>query len=418
MSVRARATIVGGGPAGLIAAERLAQNGLAVTVYDHMPSVGRKFLLAGRGGLNITHTEPLDSFLDRYGERRMHLENAIRSFGPEDLCRWCEKLDEPTFVGTSGRVFPKSFRATKLLRAWLERLQTLDVQFCTRHRWLDWARHANGEIDPKVSVFSECDSEPHSIESDVTLFAMGGASWPRVGSTGSWVTAFQQAGVRIEPLRPANCGVAVAWSSVMSERFAGIPLKNVGVIVGETLVRGDVMITRRGLEGGPIYAHSAAITTQLESPENVSTQCRLLIDLHPDLQLDALTERLTKRRRPKDSVSTWLKRSGLSQVAIALMREATANQLPSEPREMAEVIKSVVIRVDAMMPIDRAISTAGGVSFSAINEEFMINDLPGVFVAGEMMDWQAPTGGYLLQATFSSGIAAANGILAFLKSNP
>ena len=408
----ATATIVGGGPAGLFAAETLAEHNIAVTIYDHMPTVGRKFLLAGRGGLNITHTQTINEFLDRYGAHREFLEPAIKDFGPDDLRRWCEDLGEPTFVGTSGRVFPKSFRATRLLRAWLKRLNEKGVDQKTRHRWLGWQRDAYNQIDPGISNFADENGAVHKVTSDVTLLAMGGASWPRVGSTGNWVSELQSAGVPIEPLKPANCGVAVKWSNVMTERFGGTPLKNVSVNVDANRVRGDVMITKRGLEGGPIYAHSASITQTLDATES---PCLIQIDLHPDLDSDSLTARLTKRRRPKDSIATWLKRSGIAPAEVALMREAKANQLPSSPNVMAALIKSVPIHVKEMMPIDRAISTAGGVSFSALDKNFMINALPGVFVAGEMLDWQAPTGGYLLQATFSSARAAAQGAIEFLK---
>lgn len=406
----ATATIIGGGPAGLIAAETLANSCVSVTVYDHMPSVGRKFLLAGRGGLNITHTEPIDSFLDRYGDRRLHLENAISGFGPDQLRQWCENLSEETFVGTSGRVFPKSFRATQLLRAWLVRLGEQGVTQKVRHRWLGWGRDEQNQVAASVSKFSDASGAVHEVKSDITILAMGGASWPRVGSTGNWVTEFANVGIPVQPLRPANCGVVVAWSEIMAERFAGKPLKNISVMVDGVGVRGDAMITRRGLEGGPVYAHSAAISKVIDSHV-----CMLQVDLHPDLDNEALTTRLTKRRRPKDSVSTWLKRSGLSPIEIALMREASSNELPTAPNQMAALIKAVPIAVSTMMPIDRAISTAGGVSFAALNDRFMLTDLPSVFVAGEMLDWQAPTGGYLLQATFSSGIAAATGALEFIK---
>ena len=397
------ATVVGGGPAGLIAAEVLATAGLAVTVYDHMPSVGRKFLLAGRGGLNITHSEPIEQLLDRYGSARPHLESAIREFTPDDLGDWCAGLGESTFVGTSGRVFPTSFRATPLLRAWLARLSALDVRIETRHRWVGWV---DGDSQTELR-FSRSDQSTITTTSDVVMFALGGASWPRVGSDGGWVTEFRRAGIAVNVLRPANVGVLVDWSPLFLDRFEGRPLKNVSVTVGETTTRGEPVVTRAGLEGGPIYAHSSVIRQALDR----NGVCELWIDLQPDLPIDTLIERLGARRK-KDSVSTWLKRAvGLHPVGVALLREATGGGLPEAPVELARLIKAVPIRIKATMPIDRAISSAGGIAFTEIDDGFMLRQRPGNFVAGEMLDWEAPTGGYLLQACLSTGVAAARGAL-------
>ncbi len=397
------ATVVGGGPAGLIAAEVLARAGASVTVYDRMPSVPRKFLLAGHGGLNITHSEDRAPFLRRYGSSADVLEPMLEVFGPTDLREWCDGLGEPTFVGSSGRVFPRSFRATPLVRAWLARLSELGVRIERRRRWTGWAE--DGGLR-----FIDDDGAASTITSDAVVFALGGASWPRLGSDGSWVAPFAERGVTVAPLLPANVGLRVGWSESFAERFAGTPLKNVGLTVrgaDRPAARGDAMVTRAGIEGGPVYAIGAAIQDALSGG-----RCVVEIDLRPDLSVDQLAERL-RRRRPKDSVSNWLRRSvGLEPVAVALLREAGA--LPSEPEPMARLIRSVPVLVDGTMPIERAISTAGGIAWSEVDEALMLRRLPGTFVAGEMLDWEAPTGGYLLQASFSTGVVAAHGALAWL----
>ncbi len=409
------ATIVGGGPAGLMAAEVLSRGGLTVTVYDHMRAVGRKFLLAGRGGLNITHSEPIDAFLDRYGPHRPRLERALRGFAPDDLRSWCAGLGESTFIGSSGRVFPESFKATPLLRNWLRRLDGDGVRFETRHRWSGWPPGPAGTVDGRTNRFSRTDyAVPDvtvDVASDVTVFALGGASWPRTGSDGGWVEEFTRHGVEVRPLRPANCGVRVGWTDELADRFAGVPLKNVAVGVAGVSVRGDVMITRSGLEGGPVYAHSAAIRSELDR----SGSCTVMVDLQPDLTPDTLAHRLT-RRRPKDSVSTTMRRAGFSPVAVSLLREATDNQVPTDPDDLAGLAKAVPVEVGATMPIERAISTAGGVAFEELDGAFMLRRMPGTFIAGEMLDWEAPTGGYLFQASFSTAVAAAQGALDWLRS--
>lgn len=409
------AAVVGGGPAGLIAAEVLASHDVAVTIYDHKPSVGRKFLLAGRGGLNITHSEPFDTFVARYGSAADWLEPLLREFGPTELRAWCDGLLEPTFVGSSGRVFPESFRATPLLRAWLRRLDSLGVRFETRHRWRGWA---DDERDERWRLrFGREDGPEVVAEPDVTVMALGGASWPRVGSDGGWVDAFASAGVRVNALRPSNVGVRVGWTDVFAERFAGVPLKNVALRVGDEVVRGDAMVTLDGLEGGPIYALSRAVRDQLDR----DGRAELAVDLHPDQSTDQLVDRLA-RRRPKDSVATWLRRSiGLPPVSIGLIREATTNEIPTSMdalAELAALVKAVPVSISATMPIDRAISTAGGVALDEVDEALMLRRRPGTFVAGEMLDWEAPTGGYLLQASFSTGVAAAHGALRWMGRAP
>lgn len=400
----ATASVIGGGPAGLIAAEVLATAGVSVTVFDHTPSVGRKFLLAGRGGLNITHSEPRATFDARYGPSAARLTPILDAFGPDDLRAWCEGLGEPTFVGTSGRVFPKSFRATPLLRAWLRRLTDLGVRFEVRHRWIGFG-------DEPTALRVRGPEGERTVTSDVAVFALGGASWPRVGSDGGWVGAFTDAGVEISPLRAANAGVRVTWMASFLDRFEGVPLKNVAVsVAGVAPVRGDAMITRAGLEGGPVYAVGSAVRAELDATGTAT----LLVDLHPDLTVERVAQRLGHRRE-KESASTWLKRSlKLSSLSIAVLREADAGALPADPAALAALVKAVPVHVLDLMPIERAISTSGGIAWSELDDDLMVRRLPGVFVAGEMLDWEAPTGGYLLQACFSTAVAAARGASARL----
>ena len=393
-------------------AEVLATAGVAVTVYEHMPSVGRKLLLAGRSGLNVTHSEPLDRLLTRYGDSSESLANAIRAFHPSELRAWCASLDEPTFVGSTGQVFPASLRATPLLRAWLARLAALNVSIEVLHRWLGWATTAEGTIDARRSLFSSPDGSRVEVESDVIMLALGGASWPRVGSDGGWVGVVRRADVKVNDLRPANCGMRVVWTPHFADRFAGVPLKNVAIEFGGVRIRGDAMITEHGIEGGPIYALAAALRDAI-ARDGRST---MVIDIHPDLSLDQLIERL-HRRRAKDSVTTYLRRAiDLAPVSISLLREATRNRVPTGPRELAELVKAVPLIIESTMPIGRAISSAGGISLDEIDASFMLHRVPGTFVAGEMLDWEAPTGGYLLQASFSTAVAAARGAIDWLAA--
>lgn len=401
------AVVVGGGPAGLIAAEVLARAGVAVTVYDRMPSPARKLLLAGHGGLNITHSEDRERMLARYGPSAGRLAPMLAAFSPAELREWCAGLGEETFVGSSGRVFPRSFRATPLVRAWLARLADLGVRIERRQRWTGWTDDGRGHL------FASTDGEVTEVAGDVTLFALGGASWPRLGSDGGWVSLFTERGVAVAPLRAANVGVRVGWSPTFAERFEGAPLKQVSLTVRGHggPVRGDAMVTRTGLEGGPVYALGAPIRDALDA----DGRCALDVDLRPDLTATQLAERL-RRRRPKDSGSTWLRRAvGLDPVAIALVREAGAGTLPQDPGATAELLKAVPVTVTATMPIEKAISTAGGIAWSEVDEALMLHRMPGTFVAGEMLDWEAPTGGYLLQASFSTGVVAAQGALAWLR---
>lgn len=398
--------MVGGGPGGLIAAEVLARSGVAVTVYDRMPGVARKLILAGRGGLNLTHSEDLDAFLDRYGPARARLEPALRAWGPEELRSWCRGLGQDPIVGTSGRVFPAGFRAVPLLRAWLARLDALGVVRRVRHTWRGWAP------DGTSLVFTAGDGTEVAVAPAATLLALGGASWPRVGADGRWVGALTGVGVAVSPLRPANCGFAVAWSERFVERFAGTPVKGVAVAVEGRVARGDAMVTRAGIEGGPVYAVSGPARDAIDRAGPTPVH----LDLQPDVTDAVLARRLTGR--PRDSAATRLRRAGLAPVAAGLVREATGNHVPADPDALARLVKALPLTLIAPMPIERAISSAGGIAWTDVDDAFMLRARPGVFVAGEMLDWEAPTGGYLLQATFSTGVAAAHGILARLGRAP
>jgi uncharacterized flavoprotein (TIGR03862 family) len=391
-----------------MAAEVLANGGASVTVYDAMPSVGRKFLMAGRGGLNLSHSEPLPQFLTRYREAMPHLSAGITAFPPDALRAWSEGLGQPTFVGSSGRVFPKTFKASPLLRAWLVRLNALGVQFKLRHRWTGW--------DAEARLAFQAPGGQHLVKPRATVLALGGASWPRLGSDGTWVEILAAQGVTISPLRPANCGFTVAWSGIFRDRFEGRPLKGIALSFGRRSLRGEAVITRTGIEGGAIYALSAELREAIAS----SGRATLHIALRPDLEIKQLIARLSARRG-KQSFSNWLRKAAqLSPVAIGLLQEAailSGRSLPScSPDELAGLINAVPVELDGAAPIARAISTAGGISFGELDPDYMIRRLPGVFAAGEMLDWEAPTGGYLLQATFATGAAAAGGVLKWLST--
>lgn len=400
-------TIIGAGPAGLMAAEVLAQGGARVTVYDAMPSAGRKFLMAGRGGLNLTHSEPLAQFMPRYREAAPKLQAAVEAFSPDVLRAWSEALGEPTFVGSSGRVFPKAFKASPLLRAWLRRLDAADVRFAFRRRWTGW--------DGEGRLLFQTPSGASAVAADATVLALGGASWPRLGSDGSWVDILASKDIAISRLRPANSGFTVAWSDLFRDRFEGQPLKGVALTIGAHTVRGEAMITRGGIEGGAIYALSA----ELREAVLGLGQATLTIALRPDLDAAALTVRLSGTRG-KQSLANFLRKAAqLSPVGIGLMQEAaiaSGRPLASfSPAELAHPVNAIPVRLTGVAPIDRAISTAGGISFDGLDEHFMLRKLPGLFAAGEMLDWEAPTGGYLLQASFATGAAAGRGVLEWLK---
>ncbi|MCA1410485.1 TIGR03862 family flavoprotein [Bradyrhizobium sp. NBAIM20] len=398
--------VIGAGPAGLMAAEVLASGGARVTVYDAMPSAGRKFLMAGRGGLNLTHSEPLQQFMTRYREAAPKVQAAVEAFSPDALRAWSEALGEPTFVGSSGRVFPKTFKASPLLRAWLRRLDA-SVRFAFRHRWIGW--------DGEGRLIFQTPKGVSAIEANATLLALGGASWPRLGSDARWVDILAAKGIAVSKLRPANSGFTVAWSKVFRDRFEGQPLKGVALTIGAHTVRGEAMITRSGIEGGAIYALSAELREAVLS----LGQATLMIALRPDLDTAGLTTRLSGTRG-KQSLANFLRKAAqLSPVGIGLMQEAAiASGRPLaafSPAELADLVNAVPVQLTGVPPIDRAISTAGGITFGELDEQFMLRKLPGTFAAGEMLDWEAPTGGYLLQASFATGAAAGRGVLEWLK---
>jgi uncharacterized flavoprotein (TIGR03862 family) len=406
-SSKTQVAIIGAGPAGLMAAEVLAQGGVGVTVYDAMPSVGRKFLMAGRGGLNLTHSEPLPEFLKRYGAAMPQLAPAIEAFPPEALRDWSEALGQPTFVGSSGRVFPEAFKASPLLRAWLRRLDAIGVQFALRQRWTGWQQAGR--------LSFQTPDGPRVVDAQATVLALGGASWPRLGSDGAWVETLAAKGVAVSRLRPANCGFTVAWSDIFRDRFEGHPLKGVALSFGSRTMRGEAVITRAGLEGGAIYAISAELREAIID----RGQATLRIALRPDLATSDLVARLTAPRG-KQSFSNWLRKAAhLSPVGIGLLQEAAIASDVSlsslSAASLAGLINAVPVQLNGLAPIARAISSAGGISLDEFDADFMIRRLPGVFAAGEMLDWEAPTGGYLLQASFATGAAAGRGVLKWLS---
>jgi uncharacterized flavoprotein (TIGR03862 family) len=399
------AVVIGAGPAGLMAAETLAEAGHRVVVYDRMPRVGRKLLLAGRGGLNLTHTEAMDRFMARYRQAAPRLADAIAAFPPEKLRAWCEGLGQETFVGSSGRVFPRAMKTSPLFRAWLARLASLGVEIKTNHRWVGWDGTRLSFETPDGNVL---------VEPKCTVLAFGGASWPRLGSDGSWTPIFSQAGIAVAPLTPANCGVRVAWSEIFRARYPGAPLKRIALGLGDETSRGEAMITADGLEGGAVYALSAPIRDALQRDGTAT----LTIDLRPDVSAGEIVAKLTKPRA-KQSLATYLRKAlSLDPVAIGLLQEhahaAGAPLAALGPDALARVVKALPVTATGLASIDRAISTAGGVTFDDVDDTFMLRARPGTFVAGEMLDWDAPTGGYLLQACFATGRAAAKGALDYL----
>jgi uncharacterized flavoprotein (TIGR03862 family) len=384
----------------------LASGGAIVTVYDRMPSPGRKFLLAGRGGLNLTHSEDIERLLGRYGAAMPRLRAAIEAFSPATLRAWCEGLGQATFVGSSGRVFPAAFKTSPLLRAWLARLVALGVAFKPRHHWRGW--------DDDGALIFEAPEGRLIVDADATILALGGASWPRLGSDGGWVEAVTKAGIGVTPLAPANCGFIVGWSDVFRSRFEGQPLKRIELLFAGRSVRGEAIVTRDGLEGGAIYALSGSLREAIAA----SGVAILGIDLRPDITLTELERRLGAPRG-KQSLSNFLRKTvALAPAAVGLLHEAavvsSARLSTMAASALAGLIKAVPVRLTGVAPIAKSISTAGGIAFNEIDERFMLGRRPGVFVAGEMLDWEAPTGGYLLQASFATGVAAGRGALGWL----
>ena len=391
-SLPSDAAIIGGGPAGLMAAESLATAGIRTVVFDQMPSMGRKFLMAGRGGLNLTHAEPLERLLDRYGTARLWLEPAIRAFPPDAVIAWSHGLGQETFVGSSSRVFPKVMKASPLLRAWLSRLTSLGVRFQPRHRWAGWTSEGD--------LLFETPRGPVRHRADATILAAGGASWPRLGSDAAW-RAFLPA--ITAPFKPSNCGFIVNWPPRIQEQFAGHPLKRIVLRFGGKTVPGEAMISASGLEGGTIYALSADLREAILAHGSAT----LDIDLRPDLSLDQLAARLSIPRRGQSLSGFLRKHGGLSPEASGLIQ--AVRHAGGDISNLPALIKALPLTLLAPYPIARAISSAGGLRHDAIDEYFMLRNRPGVFAAGEMLDWEAPTGGYLLQACLSTGVAAARG---------
>jgi uncharacterized flavoprotein (TIGR03862 family) len=396
--------IVGAGPAGLFAAEVIAKRGHRVTIYERMVSPARKFLLAGRGGLNLTHSDALSRFLDRYGDEAQanEVRAAIANFPPAELTAWANGLGADTFVGTSGRVFPRAMKASPLLRAWLGRLDSLGVQIKTRHKW-------TGFSDSRGLHFETAGGAALTATPDAALFALGGASWPRLGADGGWVEAFERAGVRVAPLAPGNCGVRISWSPIFRARFEGAALKRIAITCEGKTERGEAIVTRDGLEGGAVYALNPVIRAALAR----NGDARLCIDLKPDVSPADLLQRLSKPRGGDTATNFLRKAARLDAAQIGLLREC---DLPQATEDLAAHIKAVPLSVTGLTGLSRAISTAGGVAWESLDKNSMLRARPGFFVAGEMLDWDAPTGGYLLQATFATAARAANGLLDWLAA--
>ncbi len=400
--------IVGGGPAGLMAAEVLSNGGIRVDLYDAMPSVGRKFLLAGKGGLNLTHAEPFDRFLNRYGSGRIHLEPILNAFGPDALRNWAQQLSIKTFTGSSGRVFPAEMKSAPLLRAWLHHLRSNGVQFHARHRWYGW--NANDEL-----IFTAPEGKL-AIKAGAVVLALGGGSWPQLGSDASWAQILSDRDIHINELQPSNCGFDVGWSEHLRNRYAGQPVKS--VIIKFTDVRGsriehagEFILTETGVEGSLIYAHSDLLRELIRHKGSAMIE----LDLAPDRSKAAILTELVKPRG-SESISNHLrKRTGLKGIKAALLYEVLDKEEFRAPEKLAHTIKSLPLTLRATRPIAEAISTAGGIAFEELDKNLMLKKLPGVFCAGEMLDWDAPTGGYLLTACFASGYCAGHGTLKWLK---
>jgi len=400
--------VIGAGPAGLMAAESLVAAGHRVAVFDAMPSAGRKFLLAGKGGLNLTHAEPFERFVARYGERAPVLEPLLREFGADALRAWAAALGIGTFIGSSGRVFPAEMKAAPLLRAWLHRLRGQGVRLHMRHRWLGWQGSQNG--DSAGALRFDSPQGTVAVQAQATVLALGGASWPRLGSDGAWWPLLQARGVDLAPLRPSNCGFDVGWSEHFAQRFAGEPLKSVAIAFEGWRQVGEFVVTAGGVEGNLVYAASAALRDRVQRDGDAVFE----LDLLPARSLDWVARELAHPRGPR-SLSTHLKtRLNLAGVKAGLLWEIVSKDAQADPARFAALIKGLPIRVVAARPIDEAISSAGGVRFEALDPRFMLAALPGVFCAGEMLDWEAPTGGYLLTACFATGRAAGRGAAKWL----
>ena len=398
--------IIGGGPAGLMAAEVLLQSGVQVSLYEAKPSPGRKFLVAGKGGLNLTHSEPREDFLSRYGVRRPQIEPLLDAFGPNELRQWARALGVETYIGSSGRVFPKEMNAAPLLNAWLEKLQTSGLQIYTRHKWVGWGKdHA---------LLFETPAGEKNVKADAVILALGGGSRPELGSDGRWIPLLAAYNVEIAPLKPANCGFDVHWTSYFQDKYEGKPVKSVAITFKGQRKLGEFIITEKGVEGSLIYAISAQLRDEIE----LAGRAIIELDLTPDWTQGEVAKKLS-RPRGSHSISKHLKRTlNITGVKSGLLWEFVNRKDFSDPELLACAIKSLPIPLIAPRPLEEAISSAGGVTFESLDEHLMLRALPGVFCAGEMLDWEAPTGGYLLTACFASGYTAGLGVLDWLDRNP
>ena len=398
--MKTKVTIIGGGPTGLMAAYVLSRNNFNVTIYDRKPTLGRKFLLAGRGGLNITHSECKEKFLDKYGKTANIFKLMLENFSQKNLMEFCEMLGEKTFIGSSGRVFPKSFKASPLLRSWLYTLKNQDVKMKTNHDWIGW--------DDNKLIF-KTETKNIIVDPNITLLALGGLSWPKLGSDGSWIEILEKDDIKISKIQPTNCGFFVKWSNVFKNRFAGYPLKSVELSFKDKKIKGEFIITKEGIEGGVIYS----ISSMLRENINEMGYAEVIIDLKPDFSIKKIRHLLLKPKLKLSTTNYLRKTLNLSEVAISLLmefknKEGKNNQQISN---LAHIIKNYKIILDKPFSIDRCISTAGGISFKSINKDFTLINKPNTYVAGEMLDWEAPTGGYLLQGCISNGACVANNII-------
>jgi uncharacterized flavoprotein (TIGR03862 family) len=399
--------IIGGGPAGLMAAEVISTHGLKVDLYDSMPSVGRKFLMAGKSGLNITHSEPFEQFVARYGNRRKQIEPFLKALGPNELRQWVHEFGMETFIGTSGRVFPVGMKASPLLRAWLKRLDGAGVKFHLRHKWIGFAKLAQGGLD---ELKFEPPQDEKRIKADAVALALGGGSWSRLGSDGAWVNWLKQAGAKVEALKPSNCGFDVKWSPHFRERFEGHPIKSVVLSFGSFRQQGEFIVTKEGVEGSLIYAASALLRDEISA----AGKAIITLDMAPDRSLEWLIEKLSKPLGSRSMANHLEKTVGIKGVKAGLLREFVSREDFLNMDRLAHSIKHLPIPLVAPRPLDEAISSAGGVTFESLDEHLMLKTMSGVFCAGEMLDWEAPTGGYLLTACFSTGYAAGHGVLKWL----
>ncbi|MEW6343532.1 MAG: TIGR03862 family flavoprotein [Pseudomonadota bacterium] len=419
--------VIGGGPAGLMAAEALAtQQGVRVNVYDAMPSVGRKFLMAGKGGMNITHSESIEPFLGRYGARREQIAPLLDAFGPDSLRAWLRDLGVETFVGSSGRVFPTDMKAAPMLRAWLHRLKEAGVRFHMRHKWVGWESPDFGNATDvghedttrrtaQQTLRFMTPTGEQQVRADAVVFALGGASWPRLGSDAAWVPLMSARGVPVAPLRPANCGFDANWSEYFRERFAGQPVKPVAITLTDTdgnlqHRQGEFVVTESGIEGSLVYALSALVRERILADGEVT----ITLDLAPGLSEQRMLDEVTRPRGSRSMSSHLQSRIGLGGVKLGLLHEALPKEAFTDATLLAQTIKALPLKLVRARPIEEAISSAGGIPFETLDTHLMIGHLPGAFCAGEMLDWEAPTGGYLLTACFASGLVAGRGVLAWL----